>query len=382
MDKTTREQNLWSVFRNRWVKLILAVLVLMALGWVVYRLQNILVSFGLAVIAAYVFNPAVEYLDKRWTRWSRTTIVLVLVGALTVVVVAAIGAAIYYAVVSVDKVVKPAAERALAEGRGAGGLWDRLEAAIESLPEELRAETRKFMAGLADMLKERFSEIVGSVAKGAGAIFAAVVGFLLKILNFVLFFVVTAYLLIDLPRMREGASDLLPEKYRDDILRILLAIDRDVHAFFRGQLVVALALGVIYSVGLLICGVDFALLIGMVAGLANIVPYLGFWVGIVPALAFAFVPYVGVMKPIGVVIVFSLGQTIESFYLTPKIVGKNVGMNPVTVILAILVFGQLFGFLGVIFAVPLASAVRVLVREVIRYYKDYQKRMAAEEAGE
>jgi predicted PurR-regulated permease PerM len=378
--KATAENSLWSVFQNRWVKLVLAVVLLYALYRVAYALQNILVSFGLAVIAAYVFNPVVEYLDKRWQRWSRTTIVLVLVGALTVVVVAVLSAAIYYAVVSVDKVVKPAAERALAEGRKPDGLWGRVEAEIENLPVELRAETRKFMAGIADMLKERFSEIVGSVAKGAGAIFGAVVRFLLRILNFVLFFVVTAYLLIDLPRMREGASDLLPDRYRDDILRVLHAIDNDVHAFFRGQLVVALALGVIYSVGLLICGVDFALLIGMVAGLANIVPYLGFWVGIVPALAFAFVPYVGLLRPIGVVVVFSVGQTIESFYLTPKIVGKNVGMNPVTVILAILIFGQLFGFLGIIFAVPLASAVRVLLRELIRYYKDYQKRMAAEEA--
>jgi len=241
------------------------------------------------------------------------------------------------------------------------------------LPEALRTEFDKFTHGLADLLKEHFRDVVRSVAVGAGAVLGVVKDIVFKILNFVLFFVVAAYLLIDLPRMREGAKGLLPVKYNADVLRILGAIDRDVHSFFRGQLLVALALGVIYSIGLLICGVEFALLIGVLAGLANIVPYLGFWVGIIPALSFAFVPYTGLGAPIGVVAVFVIGQAIEGFYLTPKIVGKNVGMNPVTIILAILIFGQLFGFLGIIFAVPLASTVKVLLGELIRYYKAYQR---------
>jgi len=366
------DNSVWSVFRNRWVKLILGILCLAAVGWVIYTLQNILVPFGLAMLAAYIFDPVVVYLDRK-LRWSRTAIVMAMVAALAVVVLGLLAVGIYYAVVSVDRVVNPATEKVIADSAKPDGLWGRLRAEAEAVPEEVREEFNKFLAGLATMLKERFHDVARSVVTGAGAVFRAVIGFLLRILNFVLFFVVTAYLLVDLPRIRDAADDLLPTKYRDQIVRILLDVDRDVHAFFRGQFVVALALGVIYSIGLLICGVDFAILIGMVAGLANIVPYLGFWVGIIPALVFALVPYTGILKPAGVVVAFSVGQAIESFYLTPRIVGKNVGMNPVTVILAILIFGQLFGFLGIIFAIPLASAVRVLLRELIRYYKEYQR---------
>ena len=102
-------------------------------------------------------------------------------------------------------------------------------------------------------------------------------------------------------------------------------------------------------------------------------PYFGLAVGIGPALVMAVVPWVGIWKPIGVILTFVIGQNIEGFYLTPKIVGKNVGLNPVAVILAILVFGQLLGFLGVIFAVPLAAAAKVLLGELLRYYREYQK---------
>ena len=367
---------MWSVFRIRWVKLVLAILVLAGLGWLVYELQNILVPFGLAVVAAYVFNPLVRMVQKR-LGWRRITVVLMLVSVLTLVMVVAVMLGLYYAWTSVQEMV-PAAQKAITESARADGVWARLQAGLQQVPEALRTEVDKVVKDLPELIKQHFQKIAGSVLKGVGAVLAAVwglvvalFGFALRVFNFVLFFVVMAYLLIDLPKMREGAKDLLPLKYKDDILRVLKAIDRDVHAFFRGQLLVALALGVIYSVGLLISGVDFALIIGPVAGVANMVPYLGIVVGMGPAILMVLLDF-SWLKLIGAVLTFVIGQTIEGFYLTPKIVGENVGLNPVAVILAILIFGQLLGFLGVIFAVPLAAAVKVLLHELIAYYKRYQ----------
>ena len=384
MATDSADRSMWSVFRNRWVKLVLAILVLVGLGWLVYELQNILVPFGLAVVAAYIFNPLVRMVQKR-LRWRRMTVVLALVSVLTLVMVAVLMLGFYYAWTSVEEMV-PAVHKAIAERAKAGGLWERLQAGLQQVPEALRTEMDKVVQDLPELIKEHFQNIAGSVLKGLGAVLGAVwglvvalFGFALRVFNFVLFFVVMAYLLIDLPKMRDAAKDLLPVKYKDDILRVLKAIDRDVHAFFRGQLLVALALGVIYSVGLLISGVDFALIIGPVAGMANMVPYLGIVVGMGPAILMVLLDF-SWLKLVGAVLTFVIGQTIEGFYLTPKIVGENVGLNPVAVILAILIFGQLLGFLGVIFAVPLAAAVKVLLHELIAYYKRYQA-AAAEAEG-
>jgi predicted PurR-regulated permease PerM len=204
-----------------------------------------------------------------------------------------------------------------------------------------------------------------------GSIAGVILRFILASFDFVLFFVIAGYLLIDWPAIQRKARDLLPVWHKDDVLRIAGTIDGDMRAFFRGQLLVALALSVVYTIGLVLCGVPFGLIIGVVAGLANIVPYLGIAVGLVPALLLTLIPYTGLFKPIGVVVTYTLGQTLEGFFLTPKIVGQNVGLSPVVVILAILIFAELFGFIGVVFAVPLASVCKVLLGELLRYYRGH-----------
>ena len=181
MSEAKPDNSVWSVFRNRWVKLILGILCLAAVGWVIYTLQNILVPFGLAMLAAYIFDPVVVYLDRK-LRWSRTAIVMAMVAALAVVVLGLLAVGIYYAVVSVDRVVNPATEKVIADSAKPDGLWGRLRAEAEAVPEEVREEFNKFLAGLATMLKERFHDVARSVVTGAGAVFRAVIGFLLRIL--------------------------------------------------------------------------------------------------------------------------------------------------------------------------------------------------------
>jgi len=370
MTRRVSKESLWSVFRNRWVKLVLATACVALVGYLVYILRGVLVPFVLATVLAYILNPVVEFLQAR-LRWHRLAVVVALVAALTVVLLGAVAFGTYYVVRTVERVV-PAAQQALREGMQPEGLGARVRAALESIPNEMRVMADQTLEQLPQTIKQHLREISESVLKGVGTVFRALFSFVLASFNFVLFFVVTAYLLVDLPALEEGAKDLLPVRYRDAILRIVRAIDQDVHAFFRGQILVALGLGAIYTVGLTICGVDFGLVIGVVAGLASVVPYLGLAIGLAPALLFAVVPYVGLLKPLGVVATFVIGQTIEGFYLTPRIVGRNVGLHPVVVILAIMAFGQLLGFIGVLFAVPLASATKVLIVELVRYYRTIQ----------
>jgi len=367
MAKQHAPLDLGSIFANRWVKLVILVLCIALLSRLFYALRGILVPFGLAVVAAYVLNPLVAWLQVR-LKWPRVAVVVGLMTLVTLLAVGVLALGAYYTVTSVQEMV-PAARKALsATGRG-DDLWDKIQLAIEAIPNEIRIHVEQAIQELPQTIRTHFKEISGSLFRVVGAGISLFVGFIFSSFNFVLLFVVTGYVLIDLPRISVGARCLLPRRYRDDILRITHHIDRDVHAFFRGQVLVAFALGIIYAVGLMICGIDFALLIALVAGMANIVPYLGIAVGMAPALLFAFVPYTGLLVPLGVAGTFVIGQTIEGFYLTPKIVGDNVGLHPVIVILAILVFGQLLGFLGIIFAVPLAAVVKVLLNEGLAYYR-------------
>jgi predicted PurR-regulated permease PerM len=365
------ELGLGSVFSNRWVKLALAALGLAFLGWLVYTLRGILVPFGLAIVAAYVLDPLVVWLEGK-VRLGRTVVVVALVLVLAVVLLSAIGLGVYYAVTTVEKAV-PAAQRALAGTPETQRLWERVQDAVASIPNELRAELRKAIEDLPTTIRSHFGTISGSVLLGLGAVAHLLLNVALSSLSFVMFFVVTVYLLLALPTIRQVAKDLLPRRYRGDILWVGEAIDRDVKAFFRGQVVVCLIDGVIFGVGLWICGVDFGLLIGLLAGLAGMVPYMGLALGLPTALLLALVPYAGMWKPLGVVVTFAVGMTADNLFLTPKILGRNVGLSPVAIILAILVFGQLLGILGVIFAVPLAAVTKVLLGELVRYYKRIQE---------
>jgi predicted PurR-regulated permease PerM len=145
-------------------------------------------------------------------------------------------------------------------------------------------------------------------------------------------------------------------------------IEKVLGAFIRGQLMVMVSLGTIYAVGLWLVGLDLAFIIGLAAGLLSIVPFLGAAVGIVAALAAAAFQFQDLIHIALVLIVFGVGQTLESMYLTPKLVGDAVGLHPVTVIFAVLAGGQLFGFLGVLLALPAAAALNVLIGYLHRKY--------------
>ena len=140
-------------------------------------------------------------------------------------------------------------------------------------------------------------------------------------------------------------------------------------AFIRGQLMVMLALGVIYSIGLSVVGLDLALLLGLLAGLASIVPYLGFIVGIFAASLAAYFQFQELLPLVWVAVVFGVGQMLESMILTPLLVGDRIGLHPVAVIFAVMAGGQLAGFVGILLALPVAAVIMVWMRHIHSHYK-------------
>jgi len=181
--------------------------------------------------------------------------------------------------------------------------------------------------------------------------------------------VVTFYLLRDWDKLMAGIQRLIPTRIEPIVSGLAAEIDDVMGAFIRGQFMVMIALALIYTTGLWLIGLDLAFAIGMLAGLLSIVPYLGTLVGVVAALIAAVFQFQDLIHAVLVLLVFGVGQTLEGMVLTPKLVGDKVGLHPVVVIFAVLAGGQLFGFLGILLALPVASALNVLLR-----YADVQYR--------
>lgn len=182
------------------------------------------------------------------------------------------------------------------------------------------------------------------------------------IAKLVLIPVVTFYLLRDWDLLVARIRELLPRRIEPTVSELVREADEVIGAFLRGQFIVMASLGVMYSVGLAIIGLDFFLLIGMLAGLVSFVPYLGLIVGILTASTAALLQFHSFLSLIPVLIVFGVGQFISDFFLTPALVGDRIGLHPVAVMFAVLAGGHLFGFFGILLALPVAAVIAVLLR--------------------
>jgi predicted PurR-regulated permease PerM len=181
--------------------------------------------------------------------------------------------------------------------------------------------------------------------------------------------VVAFYLMRDWNILMDRALNLFPRAWQGSVMEIVGEADEVVGAFLRGQFVVMCALGVIYGFGLWLVGLQLALLLGVTAGLASLVPYLGFTVGILASGIAAYAQFQDWTVLLWVGLVFAIGQAIESMVLTPVLVGDRIGLHPVAVIFALMAGGQLGGFLGVVMALPVAAVVMVFIRHAMLYYR-------------
>ncbi|MGH8595571.1 MAG: AI-2E family transporter, partial [Gammaproteobacteria bacterium] len=181
--------------------------------------------------------------------------------------------------------------------------------------------------------------------------------------------VVTFYLLRDWDILVRNIDDLLPRRIEPRVRKIVQEIDAVLAEFLRGQLSVMLALAILYITGLWLVGLDLAFAIGLVAGLVSFVPYLGVIVGVLLAGIAALLQFGELWHLLGVVAVFGVGQLLEGMVLSPLLVGERIGLHPVAVIFAVMAGGQLFGFFGVLVALPVAAAIVVLLRHSRDEYK-------------
>ncbi|SMX33056.1 AI-2E family transporter [Octadecabacter ascidiaceicola] len=233
------------------------------------------------------------------------------------------------------------------------------------------------LVGLGSAIQSRGGDVVAALVSSAQGIINVVV--LLVIVP-----VVTFYMLMDWDRMVAQIDDLLPRDHQETVRKLARQIDNTLASFIRGQGTVCLVLGTYYAVALMIAGLNFGLIVGFIAGLISFIPYIGALVGGVLAIGLALFQWWGGTEivdgetvqlgfnwlRIGIVAaIFGFGQFFEGNILTPKLVGSSVGLHPVWLILALSVFGSLFGFVGMLVAVPVAAVIGVLTRFLIGEYK-------------
>lgn len=189
------------------------------------------------------------------------------------------------------------------------------------------------------------------------------------ILNIILIPVVTFYLLRDWNLIIDKIREIIPKKIKPKVIAFVQECDVVLSAFFRGQLFVMLLLGVYYAVALTVVGLQVGIIIGIIIGLLSIVPYLGLIIGIIIASIAALVQFGTFVVLLWVLSVFAIGSLLENFVLVPKLIGDRIGLHPVTVIFAVLAGGTLFGFFGILLALPAAAVLMVLLRHVCQHYR-------------
>lgn len=345
---------------QKWLALALVTFV----GYLLYLLAPILLPFAIATFLAYLGDPLVDKLEslqiKNWRLGRGASVGLVFV-CLTLMIA------------TVLIIVIP-------------GIEAQIDLFIQKLPAYLRwintellpLLNRHLQLELEPFNSARLLTLVKSNWQQAGGIFATVLTSMSRsgtvivawLMNLILIPVLSFYLLRDWDILVRKIYFLIPRRYAAKVGKLAQESDQVLSAFIRGQFYVMIALGIIYSVGLALIGLDLALLIGMTAGLISFVPYLGSIVGIVTACIATLFQFQDAFYLLPVSLVFLVGQTIEGMFLTPWLVGDRIGLHPVAVIFAVLAGGQLFGFLGVLLGLPLASIIMVLLRHIHELYKD------------
>ena len=330
--------------------------------WVLYLLKPVVLPFVGAFLVAYLFSPLVDKLHKiGLPRWLSISAVFIGIGVV-------ITLAFWYLVPLV---------------------WEQLMYAKNSIPSGIHWANYKFLPWLSDSFNlvpmeldvDQISAAIMEYVQtnySADSIQAMIAKLAQSGLNFiqiggtvVLIPIIAFYFLLDWDRMLDSFRRLIPRRYEEQTLVIVKECHSVLGAFVKGQFLVMVLLGVVYAMGLQLIGLEVGLIIGMVAGLCSIIPYLGFAVGIIAAVIASLFQFgIDWMQLLLVGVVFMIGQAVEGYILQPFLLGDKIGLSPVAVVFAVLAGAQLGGILGMLIALPVAAVIVVLLRHAREFYEN------------
>lgn len=331
--------------------------------WVLYLLKPVVIPFLIAFLIAYLFSPLVQWMHKHFhiPRWLSITAVFIGIGT-------AVTMATWFLIPMI---------------------WKQLIYARDSIPGAVNWINTTFLPWLSQTFNlvemeintDEFSKVameyvqtnysVDSIQTLALRLAQSGLNFIQLGGTIVLVPIIAFYFLLDWEKMLARLRHMVPRPYEAKTLQVARECHEVLGAFVRGQFLVMILLGTVYAVGLQLIGLEVGIIIGMIAGLASIIPYLGFAVGIIAAVIATFLQFgVDWMQLMLVGIVFMIGQAIEGYVLQPFLLGDKIGLSPVAVVFAVLAGAQLFGFFGMLIALPVAAIIVVLLKHLLMAYNE------------
>ena len=329
----------------------IAIAVIMALLWL---LGDVILPFILGGAIAYCLDPIADRLERLGLSRVASVAVITLVTILTFILLF---------LLVIPTLVQQTAQ--LIEI--APALFNRLQTALTDRFPDLMDESSAIhqqLITVGETIQSKGGELINGVLSSA-------LGLINVLILLVVVPVVAFYLLLDWDNMTAKIDEMLPRDHAP-VLRLLAAqVDSTLASFIRGQGTVCLVLGTYYAITLMFAGLNFGLVVGFIAGLISFIPYIGALIGGILAIGLALFQFWGDWFSIGVIgVIFVVGQFLEGNILTPKLVGGSIGLHPVWLLFALSVFGSLFGFVGMLVAVPVAAMIGVFARYGIEQYKD------------
>lgn len=330
---------------------ILGIFLLLYLLLSIFRKYTILsdtfFTIILSAILAYIINPIVEYLVSKGMKrlYAVITIYLMTLGIVFILTF----------------LIIPSSSREI------GKLVNNIPIYFNNITKYIDVMYTRYYSTLGDLppllqgietaIIQNISRMENVVIDGVKNFVGGAINSFTKIISFVLTPVLTFYFLVDKDFFQKKMKETIPIKYRGEVYSLAREIDMSVSQFVRGRLIMALCVGITTTIALLIIGVDFAIVIGFITGLADVIPYIGPFLGFIPAIIFAFIA--SPIKALWVAILFVLIQWVENNILGPKILGGTIGMHPLTILLSIIAGGAIFGVVGMILSVPFVAIVRI-----------------------
>lgn len=309
-----------------------------------YRVRAVLTPFFFAIVIAYILYPLTDAVEKRGA--SRGVAILVVYAFFALLAGVSLWLVVPNLVAELETIVLELPEQAKE--------WEALSQRIVNFVRRMK---------LPNMVGEALNILVGRVELAletlAGKLAQVVMGAFTNLIALIISPILAYYLLKDHQAMRQRALQYVPAPFRGEAQAMMTEINRALNGFFRGQLVVSIFVGLFVYLGLFLLKIPYALFIGLIAGLFDIIPYFGPVLGFLPAAAFALLK--SPLTVLWVLLLFAAANQIENGIISPKIIGDRVGLHPLVVIFAVLVGGDLLGILGMLIAVPVAATLRVVL---------------------
>ena len=358
---------LWHRYQ-RWLylffKLLLGAAALIGVLWLLSRVSGVVIPVVFAFFIAYQMNPFVDWAESKGIPRPATTVASLLV---------VVAGFVVFLALFIPRFVGEFGSLVAQLPTYVQNLYDW---AVPWLRENVGIEVEIDLATIKAQLQEHGASLLQPTGAIIGTVASGVLGLLSALLGLLLVPVFIYFLCVDYHRIIAAMGGLVPPRHREIVSRVTAKIDRAMSSFVRGQITVMLFLMVFYSIGLTILGVKFAIFIGVIAGIANIVPYVGPAIGAGLSALMTLLEWTGFGSLVGVLGLFVVGNLLESFVLTPKIVGDRVGLSPLLVLVSLLFWGELLGIMGVLIAIPVTAILRIVLAEVFAAYRksDYFQR--------